>query len=154
MPRVAEFLEEVGQVLERIPTARAAGETFLAHKGSTTFRDSPAGGRDGFAVGLDSQPTTLEGFGREKQKMLEVFVLLELGHFPTGPNDERERSIAEDVERISDVLEAKADWSQGSGGAVDLVRCETRGRTERANPNWWITPLIFRVVLWSPSWHE
>lgn len=151
MPRIAEFMEEVAQVVERIPTTRTPANGFLRHRGNTAFRDSPAGGADGFAIALDSQ-VTIQGFGREEQKQVEAFVSVTIGHFPNGPDDERERSVAEDLERLVDVLEAKSDWGQGSGGAVDLVQCDTRGRTDRTENGWWFTPLLFRCVIWSPSW--
>lgn len=152
MPRVAEFMEEVAQVVERIPSASNAGP-FLRHRGHQAFRDSPASGRNGFEVKLDSYETAA-GFGIAEQKQTEIFLIVTLGHAAIAPDDERLRHLSEDLERVVDVLEAKRDWRAGSGGSVDLVQCDTRGRPDYTNPSWWVTPLTFRALVWGPTWRE
>jgi len=153
MPRIAEFLEEVAQVIERVPSKALPEKTFVRHVGHTAFRDSPASTHNGFAVSEESSETT-SGFGRADQKQTELIFVVELGHAPIEADDARARSVSEDSERIRDILEAKSDWRQGSGGAVDLVRFDPRGRTEKTNPLWWVTPLTFRALVWGPQWLE
>jgi hypothetical protein len=153
MPRVAEFLEEVSKVVERIPTASRPERTFKRHTGHTAFRDSPASTDDGFAVSLNGAPTN-SGFGIYEQKRSEVSFVIEIGHAPNAKNDARELNLAADVERLTDILESKPDWSQGSGGAVDLVTLENSGTPDRSDPLWWVTPLTFTAWIWGPVWRE
>jgi hypothetical protein len=153
MPRISEFLEDVSLALERIPTASRPDRTFKRHTGHTSFRASSASTDDGFAVSLNGAPTDA-GFGAYQQKRSVVSFTVEIGHAPNARDDLRERNLAADVERVTDVLEGKTDWSKGSGGAVDLVTLEDAGTPERADPLWWVTPLTFTAYVWGPVWRE
>lgn len=143
MPRLNEFVEDFAAAVAALATTRDATQLFLRHQGSEAFESSPAAGRDGFEVFLETFATD-EAFGRSSSSRRDVLLVLRLGHAPFATDDQRHGLIARDVERIMDVIEGKQDWSAGSGGPVEYVALEPGWSTDRADPSWWITRLTFR----------
>lgn len=149
MPTLPEFLEDVATTVAATATSRDAALSFLRHQGSVEFKDSPVSGRDGFAVGVRSFSTSL-AFGTTGHAQREVMLALELGHAPFNTDDTRRTTLARDVERLMDLLEAKANWSAGSGGSVGLVNLEPGWTTDDGDPSWWRTLLVFRCLVIGP----
>lgn len=139
MTTLTEVLQSARAKLAATPTSRDAAVMFLEHTSNLPFEDSPAAGADGFEVVAENMEQTA-GMGVYGSREWSGSLVVKLGHSPFTTDDEREEFLSDDLERITDLLEAHT-WPTD----VMLVLFQSV-TTEKGNANWWVSRLVFRLV--------
>lgn len=142
MATLADVLTEVRSVVAAVAPSRDATALFLAHETGEPFEAVAANGVEAFHVQAGER-RLLESFGREGERHWEATILVQLGHPAFAVEEERERLVATDVERVADALETHA-WASPGLEAVFFESADTN----RANPLGWLSTCRVRVVFW------
>lgn len=122
-----------------IATSRDVAVSYLEHKTNQPFDAAPIAARDGFEV-VSREPILTSAWGLTGEKEGQFKMVVRLGHAAFNTDKERENLVAEDVERISDLLESFA-FPLGT----QIVLFE-KAVTDKTKANWWLTEMFFSVV--------
>lgn len=122
-----------------IATSREPTEYFLEHTTNQPFEKSPLSKRDGFEVVSRNEEQT-QGFGLTGAREWQAEMVVKVGSAPFSVDKTRQNWLAEDIERITDLLESHT-WPTGT-----MLVLFQGLETDRNDPNWWITNINFKVV--------
>lgn len=139
---IKDLLVAARAKLASITTTRDPTTTFKEHLTNTPFEDSPIAGADAFEI-VSRNEGQAQGFGISGAREWELDMVVKLGHAPYETDDVREEWRVEDMERVVDLFESHT-WPTGT--MLVLHRADSDA-VSKANPNWWISKLVFQVVL-------
>lgn len=142
---IQAVLTKVRTTIAALSLARTATEKWIPYDASLPFRQAPASKREHFQVtAVRSQIN--HAYGHNNIKEQEFQIVIELGHAPFGKDNARGDWIAGDANKIVDTLEAQ-DWFLP--GMMGVFYVPQSANTDKTNPNWWITELTFRCIIFS-----
>lgn len=138
MTTPALIMSSARAYIATLAPSRDASRLFLEHTTNTPFEDSPVAGADGFEV-VEDRPILTQGFGTGAKEG-QFHMVVKVGHSPFTTDKLRERDVANDIERLADLLEFHT-WPTGT-----MAVFFEEAATDKQRANWWISTLKFRVL--------
>lgn len=134
---LSAVLQSARAKVATIATSRDPLVMFAEHTSNLPLEEAPVA--DTFEV-VAEKPRQSAGAGLYGAREWATDMVVKLNHSAYDTQDNREENLADDIERLVDLLESHA-WPDGT---MTVLHQSTD--TEKANANWWVTRLVFQLV--------